>query len=99
VLRGKIEAQRFHGTWSFIGYAGPTIRGHLKLQEIDASPLLRLVTMSKIRVLPDHLSNLIAAGEVVRTTCVWSPKNWSKTRSMRARRASSSMSNQVDAGC
>jgi hypothetical protein len=27
VLRGKIEGKRFHGTWSFIGYAGPTIKG------------------------------------------------------------------------
>lgn len=27
VLRGKIEGKRFYGTWSFIGYAGPTIKG------------------------------------------------------------------------
>lgn len=27
VLRGKIEGKRFTGSWSFIGYAGPTIKG------------------------------------------------------------------------
>ena len=27
LLRGKIGGKRFHGTWSFNGYAGPTIKG------------------------------------------------------------------------
>src|SRR5215510_3301690 len=27
VLRGKIEGKRFHGTWSFNGYAGPVTKG------------------------------------------------------------------------
>jgi hypothetical protein len=27
VLRGKLEGKRFHGTWSFIGHAGPVIKG------------------------------------------------------------------------
>lgn len=27
ILRGKIEGRRFHGTWSFNGYAGPIIKG------------------------------------------------------------------------
>lgn len=27
LLRGKIEGKRFHGTWSFNGYAGPLIKG------------------------------------------------------------------------
>jgi hypothetical protein len=27
ILRGKIEGQRFHGTWSFNGFAGPIIKG------------------------------------------------------------------------
>jgi len=27
VLRGKIEGKRFHGTWSFNGYAGPISKG------------------------------------------------------------------------
>lgn len=27
ILRGKIEGRRFHGTWSFNGFAGPINRG------------------------------------------------------------------------
>ena len=27
ILRGKIEGKRFHGTWSFNGYAGPVTKG------------------------------------------------------------------------
>ncbi len=27
LLRGKIEGKRFHGTWSFNGYAGPVSKG------------------------------------------------------------------------
>jgi hypothetical protein len=27
VLRGKIDGKRFHGTWSFNGYAGPISKG------------------------------------------------------------------------
>jgi len=27
VLRGKLDGKRFHGTWSFNGYAGPVIKG------------------------------------------------------------------------
>lgn len=27
LLRGKIEGKRFHGTWSFNGFAGPLIKG------------------------------------------------------------------------